>query len=260
MIKRGGIIFEEKSKRFRVDWKETHSYIIATLQLNSVLEASKFVKGKLLDVGCGEKPFLHIFKDKVKGHFGIDMPSTLHLNRGIDAFCSGSEIGFKNNSFDTILTTSVIEHVKEPQKMFDEIYRVLKKHSYLILTTPCEYGLHEQPHDYFRYTKYSLRMLAEKSGFKIVYIKPVGGILTIITQLITKYLAIFMYLIVETLKGKKLNREKGFQNIKRNILIQFISFVPQKLYLILYNLGLKKIDNLSAEVDPFIYVMVAKKN
>ena len=259
MIKRGGIIFDEKRKKFRIDWRATHSYIVATLQLNAVLSASKYAKGSLLDVGCGDKPFLHIFKDKIRKYVGIDMPSTLHLNREIDAFSSGSEIALKDERFDTILTTSVIEHVIEPKKMFDEMHRVLKKNSYLILTTPCQYGLHEQPHDYFRYTKYSLRMMAEKSGVKVVYIKPVGGMLVIITQLIAKYINIFLYVVLEKIKGRKIDRKDGFRNIKRNTVIQFITFLPQKLFLILYCLGLRKIDDLSAEVDPCMYVMVARK-
>ncbi len=259
MIKRGGIIFNERTKKFNVDWKETHSYIVAILQLNSVLNAQKYAKGLLLDVGCGEKPFLYVFKDKIKDYIGIDMPSTLHLNEDIDVFSSADYIAFKDRSFDTILTTSVLEHVIEPQKMFNEMYRVLKKDSYLILTTPCYYGLHEQPNDYFRYTKYSLRRIAEKSGFKVIYIKPVGGMLTIVTQLIAKYLSIFLYVLLEKMKGHKIDSESGFKKIKKNTLIQFISFVPQKLFLILYNLGLKKIDDLSAEVDPCIYIMVAKK-
>lgn len=258
MIKRGGMLFNEAAKKFRVDWKDSNSYIAATLQLNSVLEASKHAKGKLIDVGCGEKPFLHVFT-KIKSYIGIDMPTTLHINKEIDAFSSGTSIAFKDKSFDTVLTTSVIEHVQKPQKMFDEMYRVLRKNGYLILTTPFQYGLHEQPNDYFRYTKYSLRLMAEKSGFKIVYIKPIGGMLTIIAQLISKYIAILLYLILEKIRGNKIEHETGFQNIKRNVLVQLIAFVPQKLYLILYNLGLKKLDNLSAKVDTLMYVMVAKK-
>ncbi len=259
MIKHSGVIFNEKTKKFSIDWKETHSYILATLQLNSVLNASKYAKGKLLDVGCGEKPFLYVFKDKIKKYVGIDVPSTSHLNKEIDVFSSGTQIAFKNGSFDTIITTSVLEHVKEPQKMFYEMYRVLKKNSYLIITTPCQYGLHEQPYDFFRYTKYSLRLMAENSGFKVVYIKPVGGMLSIISQLIAKYISIFLYVLLERIKGNKIDAKAGFKKIKKNSIIQFISFVPQKLFLILYNLGLKKIDDLSAEVDPCIYIMVAKK-
>ena len=259
MIKRGGIIFNEKTNKFSIDWRGTHSYIIAALQLNSVLDAGKYAKGNLLDVGCGDKPFLHVFDGKIEKYVGIEMQSTRHINKEIDAFASGEHIPFKSNTFNTILTTSVLEHVKEPQKMFNEMHRVLKKNSYLILTTPCQYGLHEQPHDYFRYTKYSLRMLAEKSGFKVVYIKPVGGMLVIITQLIAKYINIFLYAVLEKIKGRKIDRTEGFKNIKRNNAIQLITFLPQKLFLILYYLGLKKVDELSADVDPCMYVMVAMK-
>ena len=259
MIKRSGVIFNKKTKKFSIDWKETHSYIIATLQLEAVLNASNYAKGNLLDVGCGNKPFLDIFDGKIEKYVGIDMPSTRHINKEINAFASGQNIPFKSNSFNTILTTSVLEHVEEPQRMFDEMHRVLKKNSYLILTTPCQYGLHEQPYDFFRYTKYSLRMLAEKSGFRVVYIQPIGGMLVIVNQLIAKYISIFFYAILEKIRGHKIDRREGFRNIKRNNLIQLITLVPQKLFLILYKLGLRKMDNLSAEVDPCMYMMVAKK-
>lgn len=259
MIKRGGIIFNKEANKFSIDWAATHSYIAAALQLDAVISASKYAKGKLLDVGCGNKPFLHVFNDKVESYTGIEVPSTLHMNNEIDIFSSGESIPFKDKSFDTILTSSVLEHVKEPQKMFNEMYRVLKKNSCLILTTPCQYGLHEQPHDYFRYTKYSLRLMAEKSGFKIVFIKPIGGMLVIVNQLIWKYFTIFLYALLERIKGNKLDREKGFRQIRKNMIIQLISFIPQKFFLVLYRLGLRKIDELSADVDPLMYIMVAKK-
>lgn len=35
--------------------------------------------------------------------------------------------------------------------------------------------LHEQPRDFYRYTKFGLQYLAEKSGFEVVSIKPTGG-------------------------------------------------------------------------------------
>ena len=259
MIKRSGVIFDEDSNKFSIDWRSTHSYIIATLQLEAVLDASKYSKGNLLDVGCGNKPFLHIFEKKIKSYAGIEMPSTRHINKEIDAFASGEHIPFKSDTFNTILTTSVLEHVLEPQKMFGEMHRVLKKGSYLILTTPCQYGLHEQPYDFFRYTKYSLRMMAEKSGFKVVYIQQIGGMLVIVNQLIAKYINIFLYVVLEKIKGHKIDRKEGFRDIKRNNVVQFIAFLPQKLFLILYKFGLRKIDNLSAEVDPCMYVMVARK-
>ncbi len=259
MIKRSGVIYNEKTKRFSIDWRDTHSYIVATLQLEAVLGASKYARGKLLDVGCGNKPFLHIFDGKIKSYTGIDVPSTRHFNKEIDVFSSGQRVPFKNGSFDTILTTSVLEHVEEPQKMFDEMHRVLKKGSYLILTTPCQYGLHEQPYDYFRYTKYSLKLMAEKSGFKVIYIKPIGGMLVIVNQLIAKYISILLYVLLERIRGNKIDKREGFKKIKRNNLIQFIVFLPQKLFLMLYKWGFKKLDDLSADVDPCLYVMVARK-
>ena len=259
MIRRGAVLFYENKNKFSIDWRLTHSYIIATLQLRAVIASGRYAKGMLLDVGCGNKPFLHVFKNKIKRHIGIDLPSTRHINSEIDAFASGDDIPFKDNSFDTILTTSVLEHVKEPQKMFNEMYRVLKKGSYLILTTPCQYGLHEQPYDFFRYTKYGLEMMAKKSKFKVEKIEPLGGMMVIICQLIAKYASISIYALLEILKGKSVDKKEGFNSIKKNVLVQALIFVPQKIFMIMYDIVLKKIDQISAEVDPCLYLMIAKK-
>jgi SAM-dependent methyltransferase len=259
MIKRGGILFDEKHNDFNVDWMSTHSYIASTLQLQAILEAKKYARGRLIDVGCGVKPFLHVFRKKVREHIGIDVPSTRHWNVEIDAVASGDHLPFKNRAFDTILSTSVLEHVQHPGKMFSEMHRVLRNNGYLILTTPCQYGLHEQPYDFFRYTKYGLRMLAEQSGFKVVYIKPKGGMLAIVAQLIMKYVAVSLYMVRARASGEALNAMEGFKDVKRNVVIQFVSVMPQKLFMLLYNACLRKLDALSSEVDPFIYIMVARK-
>lgn len=71
--------------------------------------------------------------------------------------------------------------------MLSELNRVLKKDGYLILTVPKIGELHEEPHDYYRYTKYGLRYLAEKCGFEIKYIKPRGGFLAVIGYELSMY-------------------------------------------------------------------------
>jgi ubiquinone/menaquinone biosynthesis C-methylase UbiE len=81
----------------------------------------------------------------------------------------------KDNSFDTVLCNQVLEHVPEPQHLFCEITRVLKTGGILILTAPHIWELHEVPHDYYRFTPYGLRYLAEKAGLKVVKVQALAG-------------------------------------------------------------------------------------
>lgn len=135
---------------------------------DSINESSKYAKGKLLDIGCGDKPYYQIFSKKVDSYVGLDL-------YGGDVVGSALKLPFKNNSFDTILSTQVIEHVNDPQVMVKEIHRVLKKNSCVILTAPLFWCLHEEPNDYFRFSKYSLSKLFKDNKFEIIYIKERGN-------------------------------------------------------------------------------------
>lgn len=149
--------------------------------LDSLIEARKYAKGRLLDVGCGTMPYKPLFEGKVDEYIGLDKYSG--EIRG-----SALKMPVPDNSFDTVLSTQVLEHVSDPQQMMNEIYRVLKKNGYAILTLPLFWCLHEEPHDYFRYTKYGLKHLAKNSGLKVVYIKDRGNWAITIGQLISIFL------------------------------------------------------------------------
>lgn len=151
--------------------------IIKDLQWESISEASKFAHGKLLDVGCGEKPYISIFKRKVTKYVGIDKHGAAADIRK-DFF----EVAFPDKSYDTVLCTQVLEHTPEPQKFLNKIYKILRKDGVLMVTVPFTGSLHEEPNDFFRYTQFGLAYLLEKVGFKIIYIKAEGNWVSAIAQ------------------------------------------------------------------------------
>ena len=59
--------------------------------------------------------------------------------------------------------------------VINEFFRTLKQGSYLCLTAPQGWGVHQPPHDYFRFTNHGLRFLFRKAGFEIIRLKPVCG-------------------------------------------------------------------------------------
>jgi ubiquinone/menaquinone biosynthesis C-methylase UbiE len=125
------------------------------------------VEGRLLDVGCGDKPYQDIFKN-VSEYVGIDLsPETGILNRPqsryekVDVFANATELPFADESFDAILCTQVLAHIMYPNLFFLEASRVLKPGGVLIVTFPMINPLCEAPHDYFRYTELASRSSAK---------------------------------------------------------------------------------------------------
>lgn len=137
---------------------------------------ANLIKGKVLDVGCGEKPFKKEIERLADAYFGVDWPLTFHKQNEIDVYANLSKrFPFKSEAVDTIVSFQVLEHLAEPEAFLRESYRVLRKRGMIILTTPFLWGVHEEPHDYYRYTEFGLKYLLEKVGYKNVYIVPNTG-------------------------------------------------------------------------------------
>ena len=93
----------------------------------------------------------------------------------VDVYASGLALPFGAQTFDTVVCSEVLEHVPDPACLLAEVTRVLRPGGHLLLTTPQTWGLHEEPHDYFRYTRYGLDVLARRAGLEPVRIAPTTG-------------------------------------------------------------------------------------
>lgn len=139
------------------------------------LEALKYARGNVLDVGCGNKPFFPSLEKNIQSYIGVDDIHTPHLNNQIDIFADAGRLPFKKEYFDLVLLTQVLEHVKSPSEVLVEIRRVLKTGGVLLISWPFLFPIHEEPRDYFRYTEYGMRYLGQQSGFQVVSIKALSG-------------------------------------------------------------------------------------
>jgi SAM-dependent methyltransferase len=137
--------------------------------------APEYLEGKLIDIGCGEKRLKKLLSPYVTDHIGIDHESTLHDKSNIDLLGTAYEIPVANDSFDCALCTAVLEHLEEPELALKECYRVLKPGGIAIYSVPFIWHLHEEPRDFYRFTKYGLKYLFEKTGFEIIEIKALSG-------------------------------------------------------------------------------------
>ena len=154
--------------------KKNSDYIHLYFLMKDIKEAiENFATGNLLDLGCGNKPYKEWYDLKTTSSVGCDaIQSTENV---VDDICLASKLPYDNNTFDSILSTQVLEHVFEQQQMINESYRVLKPNGHIILTVPFVWELHEEPYDFFRLTKHGLKQMFESAGYEITYIKANGG-------------------------------------------------------------------------------------
>jgi len=136
-----------------------------TLMLEASLkQCGAYVKGNTLDVGCGHKPYEKTFFAGAEKYIGMDY---LTDRSKPDVVGSATDIPLGDATFDTVVSTEVLEHVPDPLKALREMYRVLKPGGYLILSTPMYWPRHEVPYDYFRYPYDGLLHLIKTSGFEL---------------------------------------------------------------------------------------------
>ena len=106
-----------------------------------------------------------------------------YINKKVDIIYDGKTLPFADNSFDSIFTSEVIEHIFEIDYTLAELNRVLKKSSYMLMTLPFVMEEHEIPHDFARYTSFGIRYLLVKHGFEIVHMEKTTNYIETIIQM-----------------------------------------------------------------------------
>ncbi len=140
-------------------------------RLSKKIESNQCV----LDVGAGCSPYEGYFSHCEYVSQDVCDKNAQFNYAHIDIKSEIYRIPVKKESFDYILCTQVLEHLKHPHKAFREMHRLLKPRGQLWVTCPLTWEMHDIPYDYFRYTQYALQMLGEDNGFKVESIRPQGG-------------------------------------------------------------------------------------
>lgn len=158
---------------------------------------NKHLKGNVLEIGSGKDYLKNNFKNKYNDWISFDF--NIRSNT-IDIQGDGQCLPFKNGVFDCVISIDVLEHVPYPEKMIKEIQRVLKKDGILILSTPWFFYLHEEPYNFFHFSKYGLNRLMEDNNLKVISNKPIAGAIStlglLITILITKLFSFSKYILI----------------------------------------------------------------
>jgi SAM-dependent methyltransferase len=120
---------------------------------------------KVLDAGAGAAPY--------RKHFGqvtyetADFAEVDKEYGQLDYVCGLDRLPMPDATYDMVFCSQVLEHIPEPAAVLREIHRVLKPGGQAWLSAPLFYEEHEKPYDFYRYTQFAWRKLAEDAGFAV---------------------------------------------------------------------------------------------
>jgi SAM-dependent methyltransferase len=163
------------------------AYLTRNNLLNSIRKYAPQLRGRLMDFGCGSKPYQSLFD--VSEYVGVDYASEGHPHEGeqIDVFYDGKTLPFPDNHFDSVFSAEVFEHIFNLSEILPEIRRVMKPGAKILVTCPFAIVEHEVPNDYARYTSFALKHLFNNAGFKVLDYEKAGNHIETIMQLRIMY-------------------------------------------------------------------------
>jgi SAM-dependent methyltransferase len=115
---------------------------------------------RVLDVGCGPKPYYPFFARVSFEYIGVDVVENpaAELRGPIEA------LPVEDGSFDVVLCTQVLEHCDDPAQAVRELRRVTAPGGRVLASTHGVQVYHPSPVDYWRWTHEGLRRLFEQNG------------------------------------------------------------------------------------------------
>lgn len=155
-------------------------------------------RGRVIDLGCGDAPFRGLMPPAVTEYDTLDFtPRSANITYVADV--QDMRI-VPSGTYDTALCFETLEHIPNPAAAVREIYRVLAPGGTAIVTVPHLSRLHDEPHDYYRFTVYGLRYLFSHAGFTDLEIEAKGGLFAFLGHQLS---TIFMTLLwaVRGLRG-----------------------------------------------------------
>ena len=140
---------------------------------------------RLLDVGCGQKPYEPLFAGYAHSYVGVDPVD----NPRAELKGSVEELPVEDACFDVVLCNQVLEHCEDPATAVSELHRVTAPGGRVLASTHGVMAYHPSPTDYWRWTHAGLeKLFAENGAWASVRVTPASGTTACLGMLFAMYL------------------------------------------------------------------------
>lgn len=151
------------------------NWLIKKAVNDKVKERLPKLYGRVIDLGCGTRPFEQDILKFANEYIGVDWGNTLHELRAEIVSDLNKPLPIPDEFTDHVVTFEVLEHLAEPSLMLAEAFRILRHGGGLTLSVPFQWWVHEEPWDYYRFTRYGLCHLLKKAGFINISVSSTTG-------------------------------------------------------------------------------------
>ena len=146
--------------------------------------AERFGRFRVLDVGCGPKPYLPFFAPYASAYVGVDVVP----GPAADLVGAVEALPVDDAGFEVVLCTQVLEHCDAPDQAVRELRRVTAPGGRVLASTHGVQVYHPSPHDYWRWTHEGLlRLFATNGDWASLTVAPAGGSAGCLAMLLATY-------------------------------------------------------------------------
>jgi len=139
--------------------------------------------GIALDVGAGSRRWKNLVEGLGYVYHSSDLENPFTDDGSQHDFIGSAEsLPVPSSAYDLVICTQVLEHLSDPRAAVGEKHRVLRDNGVVLFTTNFIYGLHGAPEDYFRFSRFGLKLIFEDVGFTIEHLTSRGGYFGSIAQ------------------------------------------------------------------------------
>jgi SAM-dependent methyltransferase len=169
-------------RRTSITWA-VRAPLTAWLQVEAERAAADFGRYRVLDVGCGFKPYEPFFAPYASDFVGVDRDNPMaDLQGTVEA------LPVADGSFEVVLCTQVLEHTDDPAAAVRELRRVVAPSGRVLASTHGTAVYHPAPADHWRWTHTGLEQLFARNGdWRSVTVRPGAGTAACLGLLLATY-------------------------------------------------------------------------